>query len=294
MAKQNGAPSIHSAPCVALQLKAASWSSDADDVQAFETRAAEAASRFGRVLDVRLASGSGTTGSCMLLRGYQQPSAVRFTCNGVTRRISGTWSASLCVRDFLAKAQLAREGVECGNSTVLGAYGLIVISFSTPSGAAAASIALDGAAFDGYRCAAFFGNKSEEPCCVLRGPLDGIDDDLSQMEVVGDVEEACAMLGEVRSVSSRDGAILIAYDENRGAAACARTMHGRVFDGREVGDGGAGAVAGRSFVTFSIWRSSIGTAHREEKELTGDAEGLWAWEASWRHRQRATRNPGWC
>ena len=24
------------------------------------------------------------------------------------------------------------------------------------------------------------------------------------------------------------------YDENRGAAACARMMHGRVFDGREV------------------------------------------------------------
>ena len=60
MAKQNGAPSIHSAPCVALRLKAASWSADADEISAFETRAAEAASRFGRVLDVRLASGTGT------------------------------------------------------------------------------------------------------------------------------------------------------------------------------------------------------------------------------------------
>ena len=51
MAKNNGAPpAVHTAPCVALQLKAASWSSDADEISAFETRAAEAASRFGRVM----------------------------------------------------------------------------------------------------------------------------------------------------------------------------------------------------------------------------------------------------
>ena len=249
MAKQNGAPSIHSAPCVALQLKAASWSSDADEISAFETRAAEAASRFGRVLDVRLASGTGTT---RIVRIYFADvsgavcCATRFTCNGVTQEgytYENMEPPSLVTFRDLPKpkdaSELARDvGVECGEfGRVLDARYVddaVVISFSTPSGAAAASIALDGAAFDGYRCAAFFGNKSEEPCCVLRGPLDGIDDDLSQMEVVGDVEEACAMLGEVRSVSSRDGAILIAYDENRGAAACARTMHGRVFDGREV------------------------------------------------------------
>ena len=88
MAKQNGAPSIHSAPCVALQLKAASWSTDQDEIQAFETRAAEAASRFGRVLDVRLASGSGTT---RIVRVYFADvagavcCATRFTCNGVTQ-----------------------------------------------------------------------------------------------------------------------------------------------------------------------------------------------------------------
>ena len=250
MAKQNGAPpAVHTASCVALQLKATSWSSDADEISAFETRAAEAASRFGRVLDVRLAPGNGAT---RVVRVYFADVAgavccsTRFTCNGVTRE-SFTYEnmepPSLVTFRDLPKpkdaSELARDvGIECGEfGRVLDAQYVddtVVISFSTPSGAAAASIALDGAAFDGYRCAAFFGSQSEEPCCVLRGPLDGIDDDLSQMEVVGDVEEACAMLGEVRSVSSRDGAILITYDENRGAAACARTMHGRVFDGREV------------------------------------------------------------
>ena len=185
MAKQNGAPSIHSAPCVALQLKAASWSSDADEISAFETRAAEAASRFGRVLDVRLASGTGTT---RIVRIYFADvsaavcCATRFTCNGVTREnytYENMEPPSLVTFRDLPKpkdaSELARD-VGCRVrefGRVLDARYVddtVVISFSTPSGAAAASIALDGAAFDGLpvRGVLVINQKNRAASCEAR------------------------------------------------------------------------------------------------------------------------------
>ena len=105
-----------------------------------------------------------------------------FTCNGVTQEgytYENMEPPSLVTFRDLTEAE-GRVGVGARCWCRMREFGrvldaryvddTVVISFSTPSGAAAASIALDGAAFDGYRCAAFFGNKSEEPCCVLRGP----------------------------------------------------------------------------------------------------------------------------
>ena len=238
------------APCVALQLRASSWSGDAAEIQAFEARAAAAASPFGRVLDVRLSYGDGSTRTVKVYFSEDAAAvccATRFACNGVTLEGFAYENfeapAHVTFRDLPKPkdpAELARDvGVECGEyGRVLDARfeeEVVIVTFASSQGAAAAAIALDGAAFDGFRCAACMGSQDGAPSCVVRGPLDDIgDDDLSQMEAVGDVEEACNMLGEVRSVASRDGAILVTYDENRDAATCAAAMHGRIFDGREV------------------------------------------------------------
>ena len=251
---------ISSAPCVVLSLEASGdWQSDAAAVGKFEERCAAAASAFGRVLDVRLDRGV-STGRVRPVRFYFDSDAacVRcgrlFACNGV--RLAGRASyenfdapveVEFCdlpehaAGDRAAFALAEAVGVECGEyGRVLDAAcvgpGRVVVSFATFHGAAAAAVALDGAAFEGRRCAASFGDGAgpSEPCCVLRGVVEAGLDDLSVVEIVGDVEDACGGCGGLKRVAVDGDVVRCVFDENRGAALCAATMDGTLFDGRTV------------------------------------------------------------
>ena len=240
-----------SAPCCVLTLAATgAWRDAPDAVAAFEERCAGAASIFGRVLDVRLAPGAGADRT---VRVYFEDGAgaaacgYRFACNGVERSAASAYEnmdapVALHFSGLPGGGDVARAvGVECGEYgrvlDALPAGAGVLVAFATLPGAQAAAVALDGAAFDGRRCCCDFREAPEDdPCCVLANAVaDAGDlDDLSKVEVVGDFEDACGSFGNLRRVVLGGDGVRCYYDENRGAAACAASMDGRRFEGREL------------------------------------------------------------
>ena len=100
----------------------------------------------------------------------------------------------------------ARGGVPAGERLAALAFNArgdaCVVSFATLQGAQAAAIALDGAAFEGVRCAAHFGRDETSPACVLANCVDEPEtlDELSKVELIGDFEEVCEAFGTVTSI----------------------------------------------------------------------------------------------
>lgn len=218
-----------SAPCCVLRLRSSGeWQDgDAGAVASFEERCAVAASAFGRVLDVRVKtlvpSEAAASSKVREVRVYfdSDSSAVmcgrRFECNGVTRSPDVGTSyenfespSTLEFRDLprpKEPQEMALEmGAECSEyGRVLDAEwrgDACVVSFATLQGAQAAAIALDGAAFEGVRCAAHFGRDETSPACVLANCVDEPEtlDELSKVELIGDFEEVCEAFGTVTSI----------------------------------------------------------------------------------------------
>mmetsp|Transcript_27959 Transcript_27959/g.83787 ORF Transcript_27959/g.83787 Transcript_27959/m.83787 type:complete len:647 (-) Transcript_27959:23-1963(-) len=244
---------VSEAPCAVLTLSAAEWSDADAAVAAFEERAYGSAAPFGRVLDVRLERGA-AAGNAKKVRLYFASDAAavtcahRFECSGVAVAAPPAFEnfeeppVELSFTDLLPgddPQTLANTiGGECGEyGRVLDARweeGAAVIVFASRQGAQAAAIALDGAAFEGRRCACAFATDGGEPQCLLRGVLEEDLDDLSVAEVVGEAEEAARVYGAVSRVRAVKGVVYVVFDENRGAAACAAGMEGRTFDDSTV------------------------------------------------------------
>ncbi|KAH8093539.1 hypothetical protein JL720_4677 [Aureococcus anophagefferens] len=238
---------VASAPCCVLTLAATgAWQDAPDAVAAFEERCAGAASIFGRVLDVRLAPGAGADRT---VRVYFEDGAgaaacgYRFACNGVERSAAATYENMGARRAPLPACPAAATSRAPSASS---AASTAASSTPCPPAPACSSpsrrcrgrrrAVADGAAFGGRRCCCDFREAPGRPCCVLANAVaDAGDlDDLSKVEVVGDFEDASGGFGNLRRVVLGGDGVRCYYDENRGAAACAASMDGRRFEGREL------------------------------------------------------------